>query len=218
MQVNTDISSCNPVSTPTNTYYIYGFYNDSNNLAIESLFSGEIRFKTAAQSTSSVPTTGTTRMTILPGGNVIINGEGSGGQGTLTVRKDAGIPVSIANEAASGTLIRFSGNGSGVLGSISHNGTNVAYNTSSDYRLKEDLKDFDGLDIISKIKFYDFAWKTDNSRMIGVIAHELEQILPYAVFGKKDAEEMQAVDYSKLVAIQGKAIQQLEERIKQLEA
>jgi hypothetical protein len=71
---------------------------------------------------------------------------------------------------------------------------------------------------MSKIKFYDFAWKIDNSRTTGVIAHELQEIVPYAVLGKKDAEEMQAVDYSKLVAIQGKAIQQLEARIKQLEA
>jgi len=56
-----------------------------------------------------------------------------------------------------------------------------------------------------------------------VIAHELEEILPYAVFGKKDEInengniKPQAVDYSKLVPILIKSIQELEARIKQLE-
>ena len=56
----------------TNSYYIWGLYNDANNLAIESLFSGGISFKTAAQGISSVPTTGTTRLLITSGGNLLI--------------------------------------------------------------------------------------------------------------------------------------------------
>jgi hypothetical protein len=165
----------------------------------------------------------TNAMTIKYGGNVIINGEGSGGQGTLTVRKDAGIPVSVANEAGSGTLIRFSGNGSGVLGSITHNGSNVAYNTSSDYRLKQDLKDYNGLELISTIKTYDYEWKSNKSRMYGVMAHELQEVLPYAVIGEKDEIDEddkivpQGVDYSKIVPILVKSIQELEARLKTIE-
>ena len=151
-------------------------------------------------------------------------GAGSGGSGTLTVRNDGGIPASIANESSSGTLIRFSGNGSGVLGSITHNGSNTAYNTSSDYRLKQDLKDYNGLELISTIKTYDYEWKSNKSRMYGVMAHELQEVLPYAVVGEKDEIDEndniipQGVDYSKIVPILVKAIQELTAKVNALEA
>jgi hypothetical protein len=111
-----------------------------------------------------------------------------------------------------------------TVGSITSTNTNTAYNTTSDYRLKEDLQDFDALNLLSKIKFYDFKWKVDEHRMTGVIAHELQEIVPYAVNGEKDAidkdenEIYQGVDYSKLVAIQGRAIQQLKAEIEILKA
>ena len=64
---------------------------------------------------------------------------------------------------------------------------------------------------------YDFKWKADDSRSYGVMAHELEEVLPQAVIGEKDGEEMQQVDYSKLVPILLKSIQELEDRVKELE-
>jgi hypothetical protein len=111
-----------------------------------------------------------------------------------------------------GSFIGFYYN-DGLVGSISTNGSATAYNTTSDYRLKEDLKEIKGLEKISKIKVYDFKWKDDNSRMDGVIAHELQEIVPYAVSGEKDAEKMQQVDYSKLVPILVQAIQELKSEI-----
>ena len=71
--------------------------------------------------------------------------------------------------------------------------------------------------MVSKIPVYDFKWKTDESRSYGVMAHELQEVLPDAVVGKKDAEEMQGVDYSKIVPLLVKSIQELETRIKELE-
>jgi hypothetical protein len=117
----------------------------------------------------------------------------------------------------------FTNSSNTISGSISHpTATTVSFNTSSDYRLKEDLKDFNGLDILSNIKFYDFKWKDEDKRMHGVIAHELETLLPLAVSGTKDAIDedgnivSQGVDYSKLVPILGKAIQELKAEIEQL--
>ena len=105
-------------------------------------------------------------------------------------------------------------NNSVSVGSIVLNGANnVVYNTVSDYRLKEDLKDFAGLDMVSKIPVYDYAWKSDGWRSYGVMAHELQEILPQAVTGEKDAEEMQGVDYSKIVPLLVKAIQELKAEI-----
>ena len=53
--------------------------------------------------------------------------------------------------------------------------------------------------------------------MYGVLAHELQEVIPYAVTGEKDGERMQGVDYSKIVPVLVKAIQELNEKIKQLE-
>lgn len=109
-------------------------------------------------------------------------------------------------------------NGNGGVGSIFTNGTSTSYNTSSDYRLKQDFKDYNGLDLVSAIKTYDYEWKTDNTRAFGVIAHELAEVLPYAVSGEKDGEMMQGVDYSKIVPLLVKAIQELTAKVNALEA
>jgi hypothetical protein len=103
-----------------------------------------------------------------------------------------------------------------------NSGAGVAYNTTSDYRLKTDLKDFNGIDLVNKIKTYDFAWKSNNSRMHGVMAHELQEVIPYAVTGKKDSVDVngnmitQGVDYGRITPILVKAIQEQEIKINQL--
>ena len=105
------------------------------------------------------------------------------------------------------------------MGSITRNGSanSVSYNTGSDYRLKEDLKDFNALDLVNNITAYDYKWKDVEQRDYGFIAHELKQTLPNVVTGEKDGEKMQGVDYSKLTPILLKAIQELEARLKELE-
>lgn len=100
-------------------------------------------------------------------------------------------------------------NGNGAVGSIQTNGSSTSYVTSSDYRLKQDLKPINGLDLVSQIKVYDYEWKSDETRAYGVLAHELQEVIPQAVNGEKDAEQMQGVDYSKLVPILVQAIQEL---------
>lgn len=114
------------------------------------------------------------------------------------------------------------------IGNIAARENLVAYNTSSDYRLKTDLKNYNGLELVNKVKTYDYSWKSDNSRMHGVMAHELSELLPYAVTGIKDAVDKegkiipQSVDYSKLTPILIKAIQEqdlkINEQQKQIDA
>jgi len=105
------------------------------------------------------------------------------------------------------------------VGSITVTTSATAFNTSSDYRLKTDFKDYNGLSLINAIKTYNYAWSIDNTRAYGVKAHELQELLPYMVFGEKDAInedttiKPQAVDYSKLVPILTKAIQELSAKI-----
>jgi hypothetical protein len=118
-------------------------------------------------------------------------------------------------------IFQNQGNNIGFIGAIS-NGSQVVYSTTSDYRLKKDLKNFNGVDLVNKIKVYDFAWKKDGSRTYGVMAHELQEVIPYLVSGKKDSTDTngkivsQTVDYSKLTPILVKAIQEQEIQINQL--
>ena len=104
------------------------------------------------------------------------------------------------------------------MGSITRNGSanSVSFNTGSDYRLKEDLKDFNALNLINNIKAYDYKWKDVDQRDYGFVAHELKEILPNVVTGEKDGEIMQGVDYSKLTPVLLKAIQELKAEIETL--
>jgi len=107
-------------------------------------------------------------------------------------------------------------NPNGIVGSITSSGSATSFNTSSDYRLKQDIKDYNGLSLVSAIKTYDYEWKSDNTRAYGVLAHELAEVIPYAVHGQKDGKEMQGVDYSKIVPILVKAIQEQQQQIEEL--
>ena len=102
------------------------------------------------------------------------------------------------------------------VGYITTNGTDIFYANTSDYRLKEDLKDFNGTSLLEQIQVYDFKWKESDNRMYGVVAHELQEIVPQAVVGEKDEDKLQAVDYSKLVPVLIKSIQELKAEIELL--
>ena len=211
--------------------YFYSGQQSGTEIAYWYYNANEVQFSSKASSRAlTFLTNDTPRMTITSGGEVLMNTSSTLTAGWLCIAvasnnynaivlKDTGTSYSAGNYYQ-----LFTNSSNTVAGSITHiTATTVLYNTSSDYRLKEDLKDFNGLDILSNIKFYDFKWKDEDIRMHGVIAHELQEIVPLSVSGTKDELNdegniaAQGVDYSKLVPILGKAIQELEARIKQLE-
>ena len=69
----------------------------------------------------------------------------------------------------------------------------TTYNTSSDYRLKENLTPIsDGIDRVKQLKPYRFNFIKNASKIVdGFVAHEVEEIVPQAVGGEKDAMKMQ---------------------------
>ena len=113
----------------------------------------------------------------------------------------------------------------GVRGSISVAGATAAFNTSSDYRLKEKVDyTWDGTTILKQLKPAKFNWKVDPDNTVhGFIAHEAKAVVPDSVIGEKDAVDdngdvsPQQIDQSKLVPILVKTVQELEARIKTLE-
>ena len=112
------------------------------------------------------------------------------------------------------------------IGGITQNGTTaVAYNTSSDYRLKEDWQPMTGAsERVKALKPVNFAWKADGSRVDGFLAHEAQAVVPEAVTGTKDAvdadgnPEYQGIDQSKLVPLLTAALQEALAKIESLEA
>jgi hypothetical protein len=109
----------------------------------------------------------------------------------------------------------------GAIGSITQSGTTaVLYNTTSDQRLKENIVDAPEFgSVIDAIQVRSYDWKTDNTHQrAGFIAQELVTVAPEAVHQPINEEEMMAVDYSKLVPMLVKEIQDLRKRLAALEA
>ena len=159
---------------------------------------------------------GNERMRITPSGPVLIGTTTAFSAGLLCLQGSSAVYniLSIKDTYAgpfNDVWYLFLSNDSGArAGGIQHTAsTTVSFVTSSDYRLKEDFKQVKGLETLLKIKTYDFKFKDEDFRMDGVIAHELAEVLPYAVSGVKDGEKMQGVDYSKLVPVLIKSVQEL---------
>ena len=124
-------------------------------------------------------------------------------------------------------------NGNGQVGSISTNGSATSYNTSSDYRLKQnEVAISDGITRLKTLKPYRFKWKADTSKTVdGFFAHEVTAV-PEAVKGTKDAVAdkdnatlgikkddpiYQQIDQSKLVPLLTAALQEAITKIETLE-
>jgi Chaperone of endosialidase len=112
------------------------------------------------------------------------------------------------------------GSAPSAVGSITTNGTSTAFNTSSDYRLKEDVQQMtNALEKVAQLKPVTYKWKADGSAGEGFIAHELAEVCPHAVTGEKDAVDedgnpkYQGIDVSFLVGTLTAAIQELNAKI-----
>jgi len=123
------------------------------------------------------------------------------------------------NDATTGTMfvMVFHSNGGSAIGSITTTNTATAFNTSSDYRLKENIQPLkNGLDRLNNLKPVQFDWKSDGTSSEGFIAHEAQEVFPDAVSGEKDGEDMQGMDYGRITPLLVKAIQEQQEQIEQL--
>ena len=122
-------------------------------------------------------------------------------------------------------FIKFA-NQNDFIGSITGAASSVAYNTSSDYRLKENVDyTWDATTRLKQLKPARFNFIADADMTVdGFLAHEVSSIVPEAITGEKDAidsegnPEYQGIDQSKLVPLLVKTIQELEARITALES
>ena len=127
--------------------------------------------------------------------------------------------------SAAGLVIAIRYNGVDV-GSITNTSTSTAYNTSSDYRLKENVVPLTGaIDRINQLKPSQFNFIADPDRIVdGFLAHEAQEVVPECVTGEKDAVDdegnpiYQGIDQSKMVPLAIAAIQEAIAKIETLEA
>jgi hypothetical protein len=167
-------------------------------------------------------TSNTERMRLDSSGNLLI--------GTTTVPTTIGGSAFVANTdaryvlilgvntSAPRTLAQFN-NSLGNVGSISTTSYSTAYNTSSDVRLKENIVDAPSAsDDIDAIQIRSYDWKADGQHQkYGVVAQELVNVAPEAVSQGETEEDTWGVDYSKLVPMLVKEIQDLRKRVADLE-
>lgn len=184
--------------------------------------------------TSAVPfiflTQDTERMRITSGGYVCINSTSANGDGLLSISANValhqGITIKSIGSQTGLYYIYFQNSSSGIAGRIEQtSSTSVNYTSGSDYRLKENIKPLENsIERLMKLKPCEFIWKEDQIKGEGFIAHELQEIVPSAVVGKKDEVDKngnpvyQGIDASKMVHLLVSAIQEQQTLIQELSA
>lgn len=140
-------------------------------------------------------------MTLDASGNLLVGTTNFASSNTNSIligaAYGAGFWQHISGTAHGAAYHQFNYNGS-PIGSITQNGTTaVAYNTTSDHRLKENIRPANA-GRFNDIKFVDFEW-IDGRHDCGVIAHQLQEIYPDLVIGEKDATEIRKVEITPAV-------------------
>jgi hypothetical protein len=174
----------------------------------------------------------TERMRIGSTGNLLVGtasgdpaGAGSNGRVVVSAANGGQAALTVYNAGTGAVNIISLENGNGQVGRIQISGSTTSYLTSSDYRLKEAITPMTGaLGKVAALKPCTYKWKVDGTNGEGFIAHELAEIVPACVGGKKDAVDddgnpvYQGIDQSKLVPLLTAALQEAIAKIESLEA
>ena len=152
-----------------------------------------------------INTNGTERIRIFGGGNTTFNTTNQSPAEGTAVGARIGTTGKVQLSAASAACLQAnrSDNNGGVIvfrrggtvcGEIAVNGDSqtTAYQTSSDYRLKENVSyDFDATARLKQLKPARFNWISDKNNITvdGFLAHEVSSIVPEAIGGEKDGTQ-----------------------------
>jgi len=157
---------------------------------------------------SSTSASGTTSFSANGSGQINFNASSTGGQILLLRRVNH-----------NGNAITFENADEDEVGSITMSSNATAYNTSSDARLKDNIEDAnDSGTAIDSLQVRQFDWKSNGKHEdYGMIAQEVIHTCPNAVSVPQEDGEMMGIDYSKMVPLLLKEIQELRKRVKKLE-
>ena len=190
---------------------------DSNN-------AGALKFTTKANGANQVEA-----MRISSAGALLLGTQTSLNGGYMTVGKTSGGAVNGVTICSPSTNVACSQllfqNPNGAVGSVTTSGSATAYNTNSDYRLKENVDyTWDATTRLKQLKPARFNFIADADTTVdGFLAHEAQSVVPECVIGTHNEVDddgnavMQGIDQSKIVPLLVKTIQELEARITALE-
>ena len=164
----------------------------------------------------------------VAGGHFNIDGSGSG-RNAFSVKGTTGNYVMVSDAGGStGDHINFRNytGGDNETGRIKDDGSNVTYHTTSDYRLKENVVAIsDGISRVKQLNPIRHTWINNPTpgTIDGWLAHELDEVCPYAVDGEKDATNPdgsinpQGVDYGRITPLLTAALKEAIAKIETLE-
>jgi hypothetical protein len=118
-----------------------------------------------------------------------------------------------------GTIVRFI-RANSVVGSVSVTSAGTTYNTTSDARMKTNVVSIeDGTERLMEMNPVDHNWVADpeGDTVSGFLAQEMKNVVPEAVSGDPDGEEMMSMDYGRITPILVAALQDAHKRIDELE-
>ena len=107
-----------------------------------------------------------------------------------------------------------------TVGNIYVDSNGTTYNTTSDRRLKKDIETItDGTDKLMAMNPVTHGWKADPEAdtVHGFIAQEMLDIVPEAVSGDPEGEEMMSMDYGRITPVLVAALQDAHKKIAELE-
>ena len=178
-------------------------------------------------------------MRLLSGGTLLVGSSSTvsraqpvvfqvgGGSNSIGVQQNTGsnvLEVVIEVGTTSGRTVMNFENPNGFVGSIQTSGSGTSFNTSSDYRLKEnEVPISDGITRLKTLKPYRFNFKADPSTILdGFFAHEVTAV-PEAIKGTKDEVDEegkpvhQGLDYGRITPLLTAALQEAIKKIEVLE-
>jgi hypothetical protein len=171
------------------------------------------------------------RMRITADGDIFIGTGGvapSSSQSGFAIQDNAGkcLVQQATSDTSANTMNQFI-NPNGVVGTISVSGSSTSYNTSSDYRLKENVIDITGAtDRLKQLepKRFNFIADPNDTTVDGFLAHEVQSVVPEAITGTHNEVDddgnpvYQGIDQSKLVPLLVAALQEALNEITDLKA
>ena len=212
----------------TNAYYDGSTYRAINTGGSTLQQGGDnFIFYTGSSVSAGATTSFTERMRIDSGGHLLVNSTNSSPSGMIHVETaSATYGMSIDDTFGNNVFVNFL-NGGVATGSITHNNSGTtSYNTTSDYRAKQNVVDLsDGITRLKQLspKRFNFTAYPDGPLIDGFLAHEVQSVVPEAITGTHNEVDAdgnavyQGIDQSKLVPLLVAAIKELEARITALE-
>jgi len=232
-------------SAKTAMLNLIGDGNDTANTRVSSVFFNDASATGAGATIAGVEAYRATNHATDPGGNLLFSTNSSGGNYTehMRIRSDGGVGVNTFSLTNAGTRLAVWANAGSVsietrcytnvsyfplanynaagayIGGINATTTATSLATSSDQRLKENIADADDAGSkVDAIQVRQFDWIANNSHQdYGMVAQELQEVIPDVIHESPDADKMLSVDYAGLVPMLVKEIQSLRARVAQVE-